>query len=77
MNLSLFDHLILNLFSSWSFVESKVEVTDYMMNVLLKYMAHPVSSIRKETYQSVVSVLKVINRMYTWCNVGININSQC
>ena len=30
-----------------------------MMSVLLKYLAHPVSSIRKEAYQSVLTVLKV------------------
>ena len=50
--------LYISLFS-WSRFENKTEVTDYMMSVLLKYLAHPVSSIRKEPYQAVLTVLKV------------------
>lgn len=52
----------MSIFTSWSRVESKPEVTDYMTKVLLKYLAHPISSIRKEAYQTILAVLKVYNK---------------
>lgn len=39
--------------------ERNEDIIDYMVNTLLKYLAHPLASIRKETYQSITSLLKV------------------